>query len=113
MDGANCSLRAMTHRQMAEESSLKCEISRQSSNDDVFFAFLKPVLVTGNPQEDFAMTTPSDSLMTAISVRWASPFQKQAREKALREVLQSWREFYMEKNKGNDITIEIDRDPRR
>ena len=42
-----------------------------------------------------------------ISVRWASAFQKQAGEKALREVLQAWQEFYSEKNRGNVIKVEI------
>ena len=58
------------------------------------------------------MRSPSESLHTTatITVLWASPFQQQAGEKALREVLQSWREFYMEKHKDNDITIKIDSD---
>ena len=42
-----------------------------------------------------------------ISVQWASEFQQQAGEKALREVLRAWQEFYAEKNQGNVITIDI------
>lgn len=42
-----------------------------------------------------------------ISMKWASAFQQEAGEKALREVLRAWQEFYSEKNRGNVITIDI------
>lgn len=55
------------------------------------------------------MTEPAQTRTTVavISVRWASAFQKAAGEKALREVLQAWREFYSEKHQGNDIKIDM------
>jgi hypothetical protein len=55
------------------------------------------------------MTEPAQSRTTVavFSVRWASAFQQQAGEKALREVLRGWQEFYSEKNRRNVITIEI------
>lgn len=40
-----------------------------------------------------------------ISVKWASEFQQEAEEKALREVLRAWQEFYAERNRGNVIDI--------
>lgn len=54
----------------------------------------------------------SESAMTrtteaVISVRWASAFQNRAGEKALREVLKAWQEFYSEKHKGNIIKFDI------
>lgn len=68
------------------------------------------------PLRRSAMTESAQPLTTTavISVRWASPFQQQAGEKALREVLQAWREFYSEKNRGNVIEIDIgEREPAR
>lgn len=54
------------------------------------------------------MTEPQNRTTVAvISVRWASEFQKQAGEKALREVLQAWQEFYSQKHQGNGIKIDI------
>lgn len=56
------------------------------------------------------MPQPTQTLTTTavISVRWASSFQQQAGERALREVLRAWQEFYSEKNRGNVIKIDID-----
>lgn len=55
------------------------------------------------------MTEPANPRTTVavITARWASAFQKESGEKALREVLQAWREFYSEKHNGNDIKIDI------
>lgn len=45
--------------------------------------------------------------VAVIFVKWASSFQKAAGEKALREVLRAWQEFYLAKNQGNVITIDM------
>lgn len=60
------------------------------------------------PQSTEPLTTTA-----VISVRWASAFQQQAGERALREVLRAWQEFYCEKNRGNVIIIEMsEREPK-
>lgn len=49
----------------------------------------------------------SRTTVAVIDASCASSFQKESGEKALRQVLQAWREFYSEKHQGNDIKIDI------
>jgi hypothetical protein len=109
-------------------NSLQCQSSRRSNDTSVVSVGLAELLrLQGecwNAERGFilsateakeasrrmsTMSEPAQSRMTTatISVRWASELQQTAGEKALREVLQAWREFYSEKHRGNVIKIDI------